>query len=127
MTSLPAYGTREAIADRLRGVFPQRNAKPKFLRSRVGGQHSVCRVVHRGNEGSGRYLAPKHVYRMTSKQTTRDDSSPIWSGEAVQGRGEIAGTRWYADNTREPIRDETLREGLVAVGAVIARSDLPTT
>src|SRR5690606_6077038 len=34
---------------------------------------------------------------------------------------------WYADNTREPIRDETLRDGLVAIGAVTQREDLPTT
>jgi hypothetical protein len=35
--------------------------------------------------------------------------------------------RWYAPNTRESIRDETLRAGLVALGAVIERTDLPTT
>jgi hypothetical protein len=35
--------------------------------------------------------------------------------------------RWYAPNTREPIRDETLRSGLVVIGAVIERRDLPTT
>ena len=40
---------------------------------------------------------------------------------------EPEGKRWYADNTREPIRDETLRDGLVAVGAVLRRDDLPTT
>jgi hypothetical protein len=40
---------------------------------------------------------------------------------------QVPGTRWYADNTREPIRDETLRDGLVAVGAVVRREDLPTT
>lgn len=40
---------------------------------------------------------------------------------------EVPGKRWYADNTREPIRDETLREGLVAVGAVMEDKDVPTT
>lgn len=34
---------------------------------------------------------------------------------------------WYAANTREPIRDETLRAGLVALGAVVERQGLPTT
>ena len=33
-------------------------------------------------------------------------------------RSRPEGTRWYADTTREPIRDETLRFGLVDVGAV---------
>lgn len=36
------------------------------------------------------------------------------------------GEPWYADNTREPIRDETLR-GLIQVGAVIVRQGIPTT
>jgi hypothetical protein len=39
----------------------------------------------------------------------------------------VPGERWYEDNTREPIRDETLRDGLVAIGAVIRRGDLATT
>src|SRR5579864_3502239 len=45
------------------------------------------------------------------------------SSTAVVARG----ARWYHDNSREAIRDETLREGLVVVGAAIARLDLPTT
>ena len=35
--------------------------------------------------------------------------------------GNIKG-RWYAVNTRDPTRDETLREGLVRLGAVIERT-----
>jgi hypothetical protein len=35
--------------------------------------------------------------------------------------------RWYADNTREPIRDETLRAALAPLGAITERSDLPIT
>lgn len=42
------------------------------------------------------------------------------------GREDIPG-RWYAVNTREPIRDETIREGLISVGAVVEREGLPTT
>jgi hypothetical protein len=34
---------------------------------------------------------------------------------------------WYAPNSREPIRDETLRQGLIATGAVIERPELPVT
>ena len=32
--------------------------------------------------------------------------------------------RWYADNTREPIRDETIRFGLISVGAVLEQEGL---
>ncbi|MCC6191329.1 MAG: hypothetical protein IT318_20085 [Anaerolineales bacterium] len=37
------------------------------------------------------------------------------------------GQSWYADTTREPIRDETLHEGLMRVGAVVQRLGVPTT
>jgi hypothetical protein len=64
-----------------------------------------------------------------------DEQAQLASSEArldyatavVSRGGTVAGKRWYADNTREPIRDETLRDGLVAIGAVTRRDDLPTT
>lgn len=80
-------------------------------------------------EGSGRYLGPVHVYRMTHQQAARssDDARLDYASAVLMRAGQVEGTRWYADNTREPIRDETLRDGLVAVGAVTRREDLPTT
>jgi hypothetical protein len=35
--------------------------------------------------------------------------------------------RWYADNTREPLRDEVIRQGLVPVNAMTEKMGLPTT
>jgi len=61
---------------------------------------------------------------MTEEQAARTEDAS--RGEYAR-TGEAPGTRWYADNTREPIRDETLREGFVAPGAVISRDDVPTT
>src|SRR5690606_12969418 len=80
-------------------------------------------------EGTGRYLGPVHVYRMSDLQAAKsEDDERIGYGAAVlRRRSTIEGRRWYADNTREPIRDETLRDGLVAVGAFIRREDLPTS
>jgi BsuBI/PstI restriction endonuclease HTH domain len=49
-----------------------------------------------------------------------------WAKASLHKGGDIVG-RWYAANTREPIRDETLREGLVRTGAATARIDIPTT
>lgn len=37
------------------------------------------------------------------------------------------GTPWYADTSREPIRDETLRHGLVRAGAAVERDGIPVT
>ena len=80
-------------------------------------------------EGTGRFLAPKHVYRMTERQAAAIDDAAreAYAHKAIRPGFRSPGRRWYADNTREPIRDETLREGLVSIGAVVVRDDLPTT
>jgi hypothetical protein len=80
-------------------------------------------------EGTGRYLGPVHVYRMTEEQSadSGDDARKEYARAVSKKSASVLGKRWYADNTREPIRDETLRDGLVALGAVVARQDLPTT
>ena len=50
-----------------------------------------------------------------------------WLAESMRPAAGYFEGRWYAANTREPIRDETLREGLVRMGAVKEREGLPTT
>jgi len=81
-------------------------------------------------EGTGRWLRPDQVTKMTDSQAAKTDdrSREKWAVESVipGGMKQLRG-RWYAANTREPIRDETLRVGLVAVGAVVERTGLPTT
>jgi hypothetical protein len=80
-------------------------------------------------EGVDVYLSPKHVYKMTMKQSKQLDqeSRKKYAEEVLIPGRKIGGKRWYADNTRESIRDETLREGLMQVGAVISKKDLATT
>lgn len=79
-----------------------------------------------GEEG---WLGPKHVYRMTDLQADEvgDEEREACAREVMKPGGFAEGVRWYRDNTREPIRDETLREGLVMMGAVVERTDLPAT
>jgi hypothetical protein len=80
-------------------------------------------------EGADRWLSPKHVYRMSDDQARRqsDEERDHYAQAALKQGFQPPGEPWYADNTREPIRDETLREGLVALGAAVVREGLPTT
>jgi hypothetical protein len=79
-------------------------------------------------EGAEVWLAPKHVMRMTEEQTKIIDEASRTTYRNVMKSGvRIAGTRWYEDNSREPLRDETIRQGLIPNNAVVERGGLPTT
>jgi hypothetical protein len=80
-------------------------------------------------EGADRWIRPNQVARMTDRQLeeTSDAAREAWQAASLtRQRGDIEG-RWFADNTREPIRDETIKDGLRAVGAVLERPNTPTT
>jgi hypothetical protein len=74
------------------------------------------------------FLRPDQVTRMTDAQAEKidDGSRSAWANASLRKAGDIPG-RWYAVNTREPIRDETLREGLVRIGAAKVKPGLATT
>ena len=126
---LPPYVAVGLIAERLPVIFPEGTANRTYCTREMAARTVFVMLYLGAVEGADRWLAPKHIYRMTEDQAR--DSSPEarlgYGAEALRPGFMPTGRRWYADNTREPIRDETLREGLLAVGAALARTDLPTT
>lgn len=129
MGNLPPYIPRQVVAERLPIIFPQGTPNRTYCVRELAASTVFASLYIGAVEGTGRYLGPVHVYRMTSEQAAKaaDADRENYAAAVLNRKGQIPGTRWYADNTREPIRDETLRDGLVAVGAVIRREDLPTT
>lgn len=121
---LPTLLDRAAILKRLDAIFPAGTPSRQFCVREMAASTVFAMLYIGAIEGTGRRLAPRHVYRMTEEQSARITAEDrLGYGSSFRA----SGNRWYADNTREPIRDETLREGLVTVGAVIAASDIPTT
>jgi BsuBI/PstI restriction endonuclease domain/BsuBI/PstI restriction endonuclease HTH domain len=129
MGVLPPYVTRDQIVERLPLIFPQGTPNRIYCVRELAASTIFVALYIGAVEGSGRYLGPVHVYRMTAEQASRanDADREKYAKGVLQKKHRVRGRRWYADNTREPIRDETLREGLVFVGAVLRREDLPTT
>jgi hypothetical protein len=81
-------------------------------------------------EGSERWIRPDQVTKMSDSQSARtDETSRVeWSQKSIApGEMKQIQGRWYSVNTREPIRDETLRMGLVLLGAVVEKPGVPTT
>ncbi len=127
--ALPPYVTRELIAERLPLIFPEGTPNRTYCTRQLSASTVFTMIYIGAIEGLDRYLGPIHVYRMTDEQAAKvTDGERMAYGDDIRKKNYvITGDAWYADNTREPIRDETLREGLVNIGAVIARDDLPTT
>lgn len=124
--ALPPYVPWPLIHERLQLVFPEGTPDRIYCTRELAAKTVFVALYIGAVEGAGRYLGPLHVYRMTEEQADKsDENDRLGYSDAI--RTGIEGKRWYQDNTREPIRDETLREGLVAVGAVTARNDVPTT
>jgi hypothetical protein len=58
---------------------------------------------------------------------TDEAARAAYNVQVMKPGGRAPGQQWYADTSREPIRDETLREGLVVLGAAIEKADVATT
>jgi len=129
MPDLPPYVTRALIAERLPLIFPEGTPNRGYCTREMAASTVFAGIYIGAIEGSGRFLGPAHVYRLSSEQEAlHEDADRLAYAASAVGKGfESVGKRWYADTTREPIRDETLRDGLVAIGAVSRREDLPTT
>ncbi len=126
---MPPYVSRDLIAERLPLIFPEGTPNRTYCVRELAASTVFAALYIGAVESTGRFLGPVHVYRMTSEQAARSSRADRegYAQQVLRKKATIPGTRWYADNTREPIRDETLRDGLVAIGAVLRRNDLPTT
>ncbi len=119
----------DGVHARLKLIFPEGTPNRNYATRELAASTVFVALYVGAVDGTGVFFGPKHVYRMTDKQSERaDEASRSRYASKIVGAGfQPPGKRWYSDNTREPIRDETLREGLVALGAVIEKTDVPTT
>lgn len=127
--ALPPYVPVATVAARLPLIFPEGTPNRNYCIRDLAARTVFVALYIGAVEGSDRYFGPVHVYRMTDERSeiAIPDARVDYALAVLSRNGTVAGRRWYADNTREPIRDETLRDGLVAIGAVTRREDLPTT
>lgn len=129
MAATPPYVAWTLVAERLPLIFPEGTPNRGYCTREMAAKTVFVALYIAAVEGSDRYLGPAHVYRMTNEQASLADQADrdAYVQLLRTKNGLPQGQRWYADNSREPIRDETLREGLVAIGAITKREDLPTT
>jgi hypothetical protein len=125
---LPPLITVPEIHERLSKIFPEGTPNRGYCTREIAAKTVFVMLYIGAIEDDNRFLRPDQVTRMTDTQAIRidEESRSTWAHESLRKAGDVQG-RWYAANTREPIRDETLREGLIRTGAVMVRAGLPTT
>lgn len=119
----------DLIRQRLPRVFPEGIPHRNYYIREMAAKTLFVMFYVGAIRGSGVYLRPDQVRRMTDKQArkTGEKSRSDWRELSLSKLLSESPAQWYAVNTREPIRDETLRDAFMRTGAVIARDDLATT
>ena len=115
---LPPLLNISEIHRRLALIFPEGTPHRNYVIREMSARTIFVMLYIGALEGTSVWMAPKHVYRMGEGQASRwTDEERHSYAAAVERPGFAApADRWFQDNTREPIRDETLRDGLVQVG-----------
>jgi hypothetical protein len=117
------------IQKRLLEIFPEGMPNRGYCTREIAAKTIFTMLYVGALEHRGVYLRPNQVTRMTGRQSVKTSEAArlAWRQSSLaKERANIPG-RWYAVDTREPIRDETIRDGLVPTGAVIVKPNLPTT
>ena len=119
----------EAVRERLRVIFAEGISDRNYLIREMAARTVFVMLYIDAIEGEDVWLAPKQIIRMCDEQAAQQDEQNRvqYRIDSMRGGYRPPGASWYQDNTREPIRDETIRQGFIAKGAVITREGLPTT
>jgi hypothetical protein len=126
---LPPLISVVEIQRRLLEIFPEGTPNRNYCTREIAAKTVFVMLYIGAVEGRGVYVRPNQVTRMTTAQAdeTTEEDRLAWAKSSIARESHNIPGRWYAVDTREPIRDETLKDGLVATGAVLVRTDVATT
>ena len=120
---------RSLIRSRLEEVIPEGTESRAWLVREIAASVVFVFLYAQAIEGITKHrIRPTLVVNMSDDQAARDDlnSRSAWHASSLRPGYRPKGTAWYRENTREPIRDETIRK-LLEIGAAAEDQGLPTT
>lgn len=122
--TLPPLLSWKEIHARLPEIFPEGSANREHSIWEIAAKTIFVMLYVGAVEGNGVWLRPDQVTRMTDAQAalTDDGDRTAWVPVSMKSSKSLnIPDRWYAVNTRESIRDDTIRYALLQNGAVIDR------
>jgi BsuBI/PstI restriction endonuclease domain/BsuBI/PstI restriction endonuclease HTH domain len=129
MVSLPILPSLDDVRVRLQLIFPEGCPNRAHAVWDISARTIFVMLYVGAVEGSAIWMRPDQVGRMTGAQSKQTDDAArrAWERESrMASKGDIPG-RWFAVNSRESIRDDTIRFALIPNGAVVEREGLATT
>jgi hypothetical protein len=126
---LPPYIDRANIHKRLQVIFPE-GVPHRTYCVREAAASTVFTMLYIGAvEGTDVWAAPKQIVRMTDGQAALhlDAKRSAYTVASMKPGFNPRGKTWYLENSREQIRDETIRQGFITNNAVAERAGVPTT
>ena len=126
---LPPLLDAPEVQARLQAIFPEGSPRRNYCVREMAARTVFVMLYVGAVEGMDVWIGPKHVVRMGDRQAANRAGTvrATYAAEVERPGATPPPDRWYQDNTREPIRDETLKDGLVQAGAVVTRTGVPTT
>lgn len=127
--SLPPYIDRPTIHQRLQVIFPE-GVPHRVYCVREAAASTVFAMLYIGAvEGTDEWAGPKQVVRMSDGQAAlaTEADRKAYAVNSMKPGFQPDGKTWYLENSREQIRDETIRQGFITNNAVIEKAGLPTT
>jgi len=127
--SLPPLLTIPEIQSRLAEIFPEAFPDRGLLVGVMSARVIFVFLYGGFIEGQDRYLRPSHIYLFTEDQAQKisDNDRVVWLTVCNKPGYRTPGERWYADTSREPIRDDLMRNQLLRLGIMRKRPGYPTT
>lgn len=116
--SLPPLLTVREIKKRLWQIFPEEFPDRGILVGEMAARVVFVFLYGGFVEGANRFLRPSYIYLFTSRQSNKraDDDRQEWLRQVTRSGYRAPGKRWYADTTREPIRDDLMRNRFLPLG-----------
>lgn len=122
--TLPSVPSAQSIRDRLPTIFPEGTQERQWC-TRDAAVKTIQAMFYAGAlVGVGRWLKPAQVVNMSDSQIALvdPDERERWYRLTSANRWPRPTDAWYATNSREQVRDEGVKKGLIPNGAVFERS-----
>jgi hypothetical protein len=129
MFVLPKLLPLSDVQARLEQIFPASFPDRSILVGQMSARAVFVGLYGGFIEGSTRWFRPSTVIRFTMEQCAEDtyDSRIEWLSTCHAPGHKPKGAQWYADNTREPVRDDYIRNRAIPIGIIKKRAGVATT